>query len=232
MAHAEIQGAASKGMMCFMKHFAVNDQETNRQGVATWLNEQSMREIYLLPFELAIKNNVTTIAYNALTWDSRGNIIASEQASREIPAAMAIMTSFNRIGTTWAGGDYALLTAVLRNEWGFYGIVLTDYCGDQTHMDTAQMLYAGGDAKLRTINSGFNAGTIRKDSTLLTYMREAFHRYLYAQANSAAMNGIVRDVSASSGVAVYKLMLITLDVVTLVILAVIWLPVVRKKKTV
>ena len=69
-----------------------------------------------------------------------------------MPAATALMTSFNRIGGTWAGGHYNLIQEVLREEWGFNGFVLTDYevgKGKGAYMDTLQSLAAGGDAKLK-----------------------------------------------------------------------------------
>ena len=90
-----IKGAGKKGVYCYVKHFAVNDQETDREynGILVWANEQSMREIYLYPFEIAVKEG----------------------------GATGMMSSFNRLGMKWAGGSYALLTQVLRDEWGFHG---------------------------------------------------------------------------------------------------------------
>ena len=86
-------------MLQYIKHFAVNDQETHRNGVCTWLTEQALRELYLKPFETAVKDGGT----------------------------LGVMSSFNRIGTRWTGGSYALITGVLRDEWGFKGAVLTDH---------------------------------------------------------------------------------------------------------
>ena len=123
MASEVIQGAAEKGVYCYLKHFAANEQETHRNGVCTWLTEQAYREVYLKPFEIAVKEGGST----------------------------AIMSSFNRVGTTWTGGDYRLLTTVLRNEWGFEGTVICDFASGQSHMDLIQMLYAGGDLWLDTL---------------------------------------------------------------------------------
>lgn len=101
MAAAETQGIQSQGVTTYCKHFAVNDQESNRDsgGLLTWVNEQAMREIYIKPFEIAVKEGGT-----------RG-----------------IMSSFNRIGEICAAENADLLTTVLRNEWGFRGTVITDY---------------------------------------------------------------------------------------------------------
>ena len=119
MAAACIDGAQSKGLMCYVKHFGVNDQESNRCGLLTWLNEQSMREIYIRPFELCVK----------------------------VGGTMAMMTSLNKIGTYWAGGSYELLTEILRDEWGFNGNVVTDsFSTGWSHGD--MMVRAGGNLAL------------------------------------------------------------------------------------
>ncbi len=99
MAAATTRGVQSKHVVVTLKHFALNDCETNRMGVATWADEQSIRELYLKPFEIGVKE----------------------------ANAYGIMSSFNRLGITWAGASKALLTNVLRNEWGFRGSVVTDF---------------------------------------------------------------------------------------------------------
>ncbi|WP_328514415.1 glycoside hydrolase family 3 N-terminal domain-containing protein, partial [Streptococcus suis] len=98
LASAVIQKASEQGVYTYLKHFALNDQETNRQRVATWSNEQAIREIYLKAFEVPVKEG----------------------------KAPGVMSSFNRVGTTWTGASYELLTTVLREEWGFVGTVITD----------------------------------------------------------------------------------------------------------
>lgn len=163
MAANVIRGAMDKGVYCYVKHFAVNDQETNRDtgtGLLTWLSEQSMREIYLKPFELAVKEG----------------------------GATAMMSSFNRIGTVWAGGSYELLTEILRDEWGFRGMVITDY-GTSSYMMTDQMIRAGGDLAL------FQGRNPSVDGSLYTpshryAMRQAVKNILYTVVNSNAMNGM------------------------------------------
>ena len=198
--------AAEKGMITYSKHFALNDQETHRSGVATWSNEQAIRQIYLRPFEMNFKNN--TISLNYVEPET------GVMQEKEIEAAYAVMTSYNRIGATWAGGNYHLMTEILRNEWGFKGLTLTDYNGGQPHMDTKQMLQAGGDTKLRTLDKGFNISDLKKNPAVAYAARNAAHRYLYAQVNSLVMNGLVRGQTVSKGFPVYKLMLIGLDAVT------------------
>ncbi|HIT53832.1 MAG TPA: glycoside hydrolase family 3 C-terminal domain-containing protein [Candidatus Fimivicinus intestinavium] len=123
MAAAVIRGAQSENLVVTLKHFALNDQETNRYGVFTWCNEQAMRELYLKPFEIAVKE----------------------------ADASGMMSGLNRIGTDWCGGSYALLTQLLREEWGFEGIVVTDFYLNFTgkgYMNPNLAVYAGNDELL------------------------------------------------------------------------------------
>lgn len=120
MAAEIIKGCNEKGLLTFLKHFAVNEQETSRDLIHTWASEQSMREIYFKPFELAVKEGNTH----------------------------GIMSSLNFIGGTWAGGNYNLITEVLRNEWGFEGAVVTDFVTNRWQLNYDQCIRAGGDLLL------------------------------------------------------------------------------------
>ena len=217
MGKAEVNGAAQKGMYAFIKHFALNDQETHRDeyGIATFAQEQAIREIYLKPFEMTILNNTVEIFYNEAVKDETGKIVSYEKKTTQIPAATAVMTSFNRIGTTWAGGHYPLITGVLRGEWGFRGFVLTDYevgAGKGSYMNTLQTLAAGGDGKLKTVGMDALFGfDISKYPAYQVYGREAAHNILYTVVNSAGMNGFVHGVEFVNGFAYYKLILIGWD---------------------
>ena len=183
--------AASNGMYTYIKHFALNDQENHRGdagdggglgGVATWSNEQAIREIYLKSFETCIKLPDVPVTYAAV--DADGNYTLEEGS---VPACNALMTAFNRLGTTWTGGNYALLTNLLRKEWGFNGFVITDAAG-MTYMNGNQMLEAGGDGELRYLKD--NNFTFDENSSAdYHYVREAAHHQLYTVANSSAMNG-------------------------------------------
>ena len=153
-----VQGAQSKGLYCYVKHFAVNDQETDREynGILVWANEQAMREIYLMPFEIAVKEG----------------------------GAAGMMSSFNRLGMTWAGGSYPLLTSVLRDEWGFEGMVITDYSlNTYTHVD--EMIRAGGDLFLTQDTKKFYKDD---DATQVALLRQATKNILYTVVSSNAMN--------------------------------------------
>ena len=162
MAAAQIRGCQSKGVYCFVKHFAVNDQETHRSinGVSVWLSEQALRETYLRAFEIIVKEGGTR----------------------------AMMSSFNRIGGVWAGGDYRLLTNILREEWGFRGTVISDFTSG-SYMNARQMAYAGGDLNLNNqskyVWSDFNASDLNDVDVL----RKCAKNVLYTVLNSNAMNG-------------------------------------------
>ena len=159
----EIEGAADKGVYMTIKHFAVNEQETKRSvsGLVNWLDEQSLRELYLKAFEIAIK-------------ESDGK-------------ASAVMSSFTRIGTVWAGGDYRLLTTVLRDEWGFNGFVISDF-NTNYYMNCKQMAYAGGDLTLSSTRF-WNGAENASSAADVTVLRKAAKNILYTVVNSNAMNG-------------------------------------------
>ena len=155
MASNEIAGAKEKGVYSFMKHFALNDQETNRTNmVCTWANEQSIRETYLKPFEMSVKEG----------------------------GAQAVMSSFNYIGYTYAGASSNLLQTVLRGEWGFKGFVLTDYFGGYGYQNADQEVRAGNDSMLATTK--ITNHITDKSATSVKAMRQAAHNILYTAANS------------------------------------------------
>ncbi|MBR1812711.1 MAG: glycoside hydrolase family 3 protein [Lachnospiraceae bacterium] len=165
LAAEEVKTAQEMGLVSYIKHFALNDFETYRQSVATFATEQAIREIFLKSFQYAVEDG----------------------------GARAVMTSFNRIGTRWAGAHKGLLTNVLRNEWGFTGVALTDaVMANRNWMDVSIGVEAGNDTWLSS--GDWLVPLIQEwaanDSKLLTNLREASHRYLYAYANSSALNGM------------------------------------------
>ncbi len=175
-----VKGAKSKGVYCFVKHFAINEQETNRdtEGCLNWLDEQTMREIYLKPFEMIVKQGKTT----------------------------AMMSSFTRIGTVWAGGNYNLLTGILRKEWGFRGEVVTDY-NLSRYMNQNQMIRAGGDLVLN--QEGKNPSLKDTSATQVTAIRNATHNILYTVCNSCATNSEITGYRMSD----WKIFMIVIDCV-------------------
>ena len=155
-----IKGLGVYGRTTFMKHFVVNDQDFNRMGLYTWLTEQALREIYLRTFEEGVKYGGST----------------------------GIMTSFNRLGCIWAGGNEALMTGVLRYEWGFRGAIITDMTENEDNMDSAANLRCGGN-----LNLGGDSNPVVSLSTSSTgrvqrRMREAIKEYAYAMSHALWKN--------------------------------------------
>ena len=185
MGAAEVQGVQSKGIFCYIKHFALNDQETNRKGVATFSNEQAIREIYLTPFENSVRSG----------------------------GAKAVMTSHNRIGATWAAGCSALNNNVLRDEWGFTGHIVTDYVGTPVYQSALQAVLAGNDMMLSTSAANENISPYKNNAHVMTAVREACHNILYTGVNSAAMNGVDENTRIVSVLPLWQTWLIAFDCV-------------------
>lgn len=159
MAAKAIIGAEKYGIYSYVKHFAVNEQETNRHNMlCTWIDEQTLREIYLKPFEIAVKEG----------------------------GADAMMSAFNYIGATWSGGSGALLNQVLRGEWGFKGFVVTDYFGPTYFMNADQAIRNGNDAMLVAYDTPTNHVKDQESATGLKAMRQATKNILYTVVNSRA----------------------------------------------
>lgn len=157
MAANAIIGAQEHGVYAYMKHFALNDQEANRCSMlCTWTNEQAMREIYLKPFEISVKEG-----------DS-----------------LAVMSSFNYIGNRWAGGTYQLCETVLRGEWGFRGFVETDYFGVYNYMSADQAIRNGTDLMLVNYPTATNDMRFTDTAGAQQRLRQSVHRILYVVANS------------------------------------------------
>lgn len=177
IAAAVISGVQSKGMNCYIKHFAVNDQEQNRSGVGTFLTEQSMREIYVKPFEYAVKFGHAT----------------------------GTMTAMNRIGGIRCFGNYRLNTTLLRDEWGFKGAVVTDASSGQVKGN--MMIRSGNDLPLSsysgqdsisgtwdpTLRNGLGGvrdgnaaadGTVPQSDVQYYYARTAAMRLLWVACNT------------------------------------------------
>lgn len=177
MGAAVVKGGSSKGVYYYLKHFALNDQETNRIELTVWSNEQAIREIYLKAFEIPVKE----------------------------ANANAIMTSVNRIGAKWTGASYELLTTVLRNEWGFEGMVVTDNCM-YDYADPDQAIRAGNDLMLMPLD--FN-GTLPTEKSTETNtgrqaMRQATKNILYTVANSAGME-LSANIAFPTWIIIYAL---------------------------
>ena len=155
-----VKAAKNAGVYGYLKHLALYEQESGRDGMYTFTTEQALRETYVRPFEIAVKEG----------------------------GATAIMTSYGRIGAVWTGGSYALLTELVRNEWGFKGAFLTDYADHRDFMNADQMLRAGGDIWMDGYD---NKGTFRYETTSDTFkknLRRAAKDVTYTWLNALAVN--------------------------------------------
>ena len=164
MGAATVSGAQSKGAMVTIKHFALNDQETNRMGVNIFAGEQAIREIYLKAFEAAVTEA-----------DAHG-----------------VMASMNRIGNTWTGGHVGLMTNVLRNEWGFNGFVITDQASYNVfaYEDLREGLAAGTSLWLNSDSELWKLADEDMTNTVISNMQRAAKDIVFAISRSNAMNGL------------------------------------------
>lgn len=169
-------------------------------GIATWLNEQTARELYLKPFEMTLTSGSVEDTYYDRQVDGDGNT-TYERTAYTHNNCMGLMTSFNRIGETWAGGSYELITGIVRNEWGFDGCILTDF-DNGGYMSAYQMIRAGADCKLSFTGSPEYDGSMfavssSTDGATYHYTKEAIKRILYTYVNSSAMNGTIHGVEST-----------------------------------
>lgn len=157
-------GSESKGMYCYLKHCVLNEQETYRIGGYCWLTEQTIREIYLKPFRIAIEDG----------------------------GASCVMTAEPAIGVRWSG-QQGFVQTVLRNEFGMTGIAVSDYTRD-VDGNNLKALLAGSDLPDGTINDLFdNISGTDGYGELATAMRESAHRICYTVVHSNAMNGMTAN---------------------------------------
>ncbi|NEG55642.1 glycoside hydrolase family 3 C-terminal domain-containing protein [Bifidobacterium platyrrhinorum] len=184
-AHA-VKGAAERGVYAYIKHFALYD--SNARMVSVWSNEQAVREIYLKPFEMAVKDG----------------------------DAHAVMNAWSFLGTTWAGESGNLNSTVLRDEWGFQGMVLTDYFREDGRgfMTADAALANGTDAMLATYGSGPNIPADTNDASTVQYMRNASKNVLYTVVNS----WVYEDSAQNVGMETWKKITIGADAVLAVVL--------------
>lgn len=182
----EVRGMQKKGVIAHVKHLAFNEEETNRNGVGIWLNEQEAREIMLVPFEYSL--------------------------SPELGNAHAVMTSFNRAGTNWTGAHTGLLQNVIHDEWGFEGYNITDMASSNGayYMTYQDGIMLGTDCFLGA-GSADALNSFKNNAAFCQRMREASHRILYNVANySAAINGLSAEDTVSAGMPWWQTVLLSI----------------------
>ncbi|MCD8342350.1 MAG: glycoside hydrolase family 3 C-terminal domain-containing protein [Clostridiales bacterium] len=187
IAAGSIRGAQSHGVYAYAKHFVLNDQQTcQAEMLCTWTTEQALREIYMKPFELAVKEG----------------------------GCSAVMSSWNYIGNQWAGACSSSLQTVLRGEWGFVGMVITDGFHYWGYMNSDQAIRNGTDLMLKNYDVETNHVSDTSSATGVLAMRNACHDILYTVVNSRAYD----EENLDEGMASWKVALIVIDVVVAVVL--------------
>lgn len=185
IASAMISGAGDSGLTTYIKHFALNNQETHRAEVmSVWCDEQSMRELYLKAFEIPVKEARKTITYIS---DENGN-----HSTRVMRGATGLMAAQINIGAEPGHANYALLTSLLRNEWGFEGCVISDYWFWMDNRLRDATFRAGCDTYLCLSIGGILIPTVTdfESATALNVYRNNVKNLAYAVVNSHAMNGL------------------------------------------
>lgn len=188
MGAATVRGATQQGVICFVKHFALNDQETNRSGISTFANEQSIREIYLRAFETSITQE---------------------------DATLGLMASMNRVGLTWSGNHKGLMTGLLRDEWGYDGIVITDQASFPEAFPALAIrggLEGGIDLYLNSGSDNWPIEGYQNNATVMNQLRTASKHILYAVSHSFAMNGISSSAQVVQTMPLWQYWLIAADV--------------------
>ena len=156
-----VEGARNYGVYSYIKHFAL--YEGNAKMVSVWSNEQAIREIYLKPFEISVKQG----------------------------GANAVMVSWSFLGDKWTGESSNLMNTVLRDEWGFRGMALTDFFRNNGHgfMNADAALANGVDAMLSTFNGEENNVANPEHPTAVLQMRNACKNVMYTVVSSWAYDG-------------------------------------------
>ena len=211
IAAAAVSGAGDQGMFCYLKHFALNETDTGRsQLICTWADEQTMRELYLRPFEIAFREARMTVNYSAED---------GTMQSRVMRAGTAVMASQTCLGTQLGHTNRALLIDLLRGEWGFEGMVISDYWtwnGDN-HRDLA--MRNGCDTYLNMPMSMMWSISDYDSATSRAAMRTAIHNTAYAVANSNAMQGAVPGATFKENPASWQYVIWTITAVAVLLIA-------------
>jgi beta-glucosidase len=192
-----IRGAQAQGVYAYMKHFVMNDQQISQnEMLCTWSTEQAIREIYLKPFEL----------------------------SEKLGDCAAVMSSWNYIGNQWAGACSATLQTILRDEWGFQGMVITDGYHYTGYMDSDRAIRNGCDLMLKNFDVETNHVTDQTSATGVLAMRNACHNILYTVVNSRAYASDNLD----TGMVMWKIVLIVVDIILAILLILGEVMIIRK----
>ncbi len=163
-----VEGSLDAGVYVYVKHIIGYDQETARDSIYCWMTEQALRETYVRPFKILI-----------------------DRVEKNVGGTPGLMSSYGRIGAIWAGGSEALLTKLLREEWGYNGAILTDYADHKDFMNGDQMIRAGGDMWMDGVDKGSfrsNLHSTKDNAAFVSKLRESAHHVLYMICNAGYVN--------------------------------------------
>jgi beta-glucosidase len=226
MLTAEVNGCSSQGLIVTIKHFALNDEETysnDRSRVSIWANEQAIREIYLKPFEMCVKDARMEVKYV----DDNGDTV-----SHIIRGTSAVMGCMNYWGTQWGGARYSLLTETLRGEWGFQGFVVTDMVMNAGSNSVDQCLRAGSDTWMAWGEAFTTLIEDTESATAITAIRKAVKNMCYSIVNSRAFEGVAPGTTFSYKMSPWRVALYTGDAIAAIFIVVmIAVMVLRTKKS-
>lgn len=191
-----VEGAKSKGVYSYIKHFALYD--SNAMMVSVWSNEQAAREVYLKPFEMAVKDG----------------------------KADATMVGWDYVGVKWSG-EQGWINTIMRDEWGFNGMALTDSFGadGRGFMNADNALPNGVDAMLSTYGNGPNVVADKDSPSSVKYLRTACKHILYTTVNSGAYDDTTGD---SNAMPAWKVTVLVVDVVVAIVIVVLEIVFIRR----
>ncbi len=220
IAASTVGGAFTKGgLYAYLKHFALNETDVDRASVSVWTNEQVARELYYKGFEICVKRATGEIKY----YDGTTNSLQT----KTVKATRGMMTSMNYIGTQSPTNSYTLLTETLRNEWGFEGMVITDFTSG-AFKDKNVGYRVGNDIWMAMRKTDLDLST----PTAKWCARKAIHNLCYVVVNSNAYDGIGPGSYAYYDMAGWEKLLIGIDCVfgVLAVAGIAWIVVVSVKR--
>ena len=197
MGAAEVRGIRTKMGIAFIGNYALDVQVSYSAGLSVYADEQTIRSIYLRPFEIAVKDGNTT----------------------------AVMQSAVRLGPVWVGASRALMTEVLREEWGFCGMTLTSRYGNDTYMRITSGLAAGTDMWFNNVYTSYMLSAAQLNSADVSEaLTRATSNVIYTVVSSNSMNGITAETRVEYMMPVWQRIYIVLA--SVVLLAALSLPVI------
>lgn len=213
MGAAIISGAQQNGLFTYVKHFALNEQETGRITSCTWVDEQTMRELYLKAFEICVKEAKYELKY----YDAE----SKTQKTVERRACTALMTGMNSIGSEFCGNSYALVTELLREEWGFAGAVVTDMTLPNRYKSLEEAYRIGNDVWMYMFKTEMDFAT----PTAKWAARNAVHNICYTVVNSGTYNHVAPGSYVYYDMSPWAIWLVVINIVVWLAVAgiIVWI---------